>query len=232
MSLLSRSILLAVSLLLAALFIRLGRWQTSRLHERRASNRVAEAARSEGVVDLNAPSPGAIRTNRRVVLQGEYDRSQEIILRGHVLRELPGVHVVTPLRLAGQDSAVLVNRGFVPAADAVHALVENLDEPGMQRVEGIALQIPVSDDSGAVVQSRGGETWRRLDLAALRARLPYPIFDVYVLQQPDTSLPRYPIRLEPQPLDDGPHLSYAIQWFAFAAITVAGSWLLLIRKQR
>jgi cytochrome oxidase assembly protein ShyY1 len=27
----------------------------------------------------------------------------------------------------------------------------------------------------------------------------------------------YPRRLEPQPLDDGPHLSYMLQWFAFAA---------------
>jgi cytochrome oxidase assembly protein ShyY1 len=32
-----------------------------------------------------------------------------------------------------------------------------------------------------------------------------------------------PVRLEPPVIGDGPHLSYAIQWFAFAAIAVGGA---------
>ena len=34
------------------------------------------------------------------------------------------------------------------------------------------------------------------------------------------ALPRFPRRLDPPPFDDGPHLSYAIQWFAFAIIAI------------
>jgi surfeit locus 1 family protein len=53
--------------------------------------------------------------------------------------------------------------------------------------------------------------------------MPYPIADVYIVQSPDPALPQSPRRIEPPALDDGPHLSYAIQWFAFAVIAIVGA---------
>jgi surfeit locus 1 family protein len=229
----SRSLLLIISLLVAAGCIRLGIWQLSRLRERRATNTAAALARGGAVLNLNQPSPaGMDRRNRRVTARGTYDRAYEVVLRGHVHREVPGVHVVTPLRLEGQDSAVLVNRGFLPSPDAMYAVTDSLNEPGPVTVVGLALPVPESADSGAPVMNNGRETWRRLDLAALRKRSPYPLLDVYVLQSPDASLPPAPRRLEPQPLDDGPHLSYAIQWFSFATIAVVGTTVFLARQRR
>jgi cytochrome oxidase assembly protein ShyY1 len=32
------------------------------------------------------------------------------------------------------------------------------------------------------------------------------------------------------PLDEGPHKSYAVQWFSFAAISIVGTVLYLRRK--
>ncbi|HEY7681801.1 MAG TPA: SURF1 family cytochrome oxidase biogenesis protein, partial [Gemmatimonadales bacterium] len=70
----------------------------------------------------------------------------------------------------------------------------------------------------------GQLTWRRIDLAALRTRLPYPIHSYVILQLPDSTLPKLPRRDEAPALDDGPHLSYAVQWFGFAvtALVVGG----------
>lgn len=233
MSLGSRPLLFAFSLLFAGLFARLGFWQLSRLQERREGNRVASEARAGEVIELNQPAgAGPSRANRRVMVRGEYDRSQEVVLRGHLYREAPGVEIVTPLRIEGADSAVLVNRGFVPSPDATVAATDSLNEPGIVRVEGLALAVPASPDSGGRLNNNGHETWRRLDLPALRRRLPYPLLDVYVLQGPDSALPVYPRRMMPPPLDDGPHLSYAIQWFAFATIAVAGGSIFLLRKSR
>lgn len=227
----SRFLLLFLSLLSAGLFVRLGFWQLSRLEHRRAANREAERGRSGAVIDLNAPAgPGVNRANHRVRVTGEYDRRYEIVLRGHVLRELPGVQIVTPLRISGSDSAVLVNRGFFPSPDATFAATDSLDEPGRIELTGLALAVPVSSDSGAPMMGNGKETWRRLDLPALRKRIPWPLLDVYVLQSPDSALPPFPRRLEPPPLDDGPHLSYAIQWFSFATIAVAGGLIFALRK--
>jgi cytochrome oxidase assembly protein ShyY1 len=38
-----------------------------------------------------------------------------------------------------------------------------------------------------------------------------------------------PARVAPPALDDGPHLSYAIQWFSFAAIALVGSYVVVRR---
>jgi surfeit locus 1 family protein len=112
----------------------------------------------------------------------------------------------------------LVNRGFVPAPDAVTVSTDSLRELGKVRVEGIAL--PIRSGRGAPIRHSGETTWAELDLGQLRSRLPYPIGPIYIRQSPDSSLPSFPRRLDPPPLDDGPHLSYAIQWFAFATMAL------------
>lgn len=232
MSLRARYLLFALALVLAAVFVRLGIWQLSRLHQRRSANAGALKGRAASPVDLNQGAPGTAPNlvNRWVVVRGVYDREHEVVLRGHVYQEAPGIEVVTPLRIEGRDDAILVNRGFVPSPDAVTAAIDELNEPGIVTVHGLALPIPASSDSGAPLANDGKVTWRRLDLPALRARSPYPIESVYLLQNPDSALPHRPIRQPAPPLDDGPHLSYAIQWFAFALIAVAGGGILALRQ--
>jgi surfeit locus 1 family protein len=216
-------VLIAGLLLFAAVAVRLGLWQLHRLSERRAANAVAAAARAAPELDL-AVRAGATTAQRRVRATGVYDRAHEQVLRGRTLQEVPGVSLVTPLRAPELgDTAVLVERGFVPAPDAATLRPDSgaFDEPGTHTVHGVALPITAGDDGGQPLEHAGLTTWRRLDLAALRARLPYPILDVYILQAPDSALPRMPRRREPLALDDeGPHQSYAIQWFALATMAV------------
>lgn len=225
-----RYLLLIIALVFAALFVRLGFWQLSRLRERRVANAIALEGRQAPAVQLNTAHATLDLVNRWVVVRGVYDRAHEIVLRGHVYQEAPGVEVVTPLRIEGSDDAILVNRGFVPSPDAVTASIDSLNEPGTVTVRGLALLIPASPDSGGSLAHEGQITWRRLDFPALSARLPYAIRPVYLLQSRDTSLPSPPIRLDPPLLDNGPHLSYAIQWFAFAVIAAGGGVLLSLRR--
>jgi surfeit locus 1 family protein len=60
------------------------------------------------------------------------------------------------------------------------------------------------------------------------------VLPLYVQQLPrsraDSTRP--PARIGPPPLDNGPHLSYAIQWFSFAVIGVVGLGILVFRNQR
>ena len=219
---------MAAMLLAAAGFVRLGIWQLSRLRERRAANLVTIAARAAPPVTI---TPSSTRTDtlreHRVAAEGRYDHAHEIIVRGEVLEGAPGVRIVTPLLLAGGGPAVLVDRGFLPAPDAVSADLQGTEEPGERTVRGIAL--PVGTAPGEPVEHAGRTTWRRLDLDALRRRLPYPILPVYIEQDPDSSLPSFPRRLDPPPVDEGPHLSYAIQWFLFAGLAAAFAVLVVGR---
>jgi surfeit locus 1 family protein len=216
--------------IVAVVCARLGFWQVHRLRERRAANRVALAERSKAPVTLEQnDTAGAAFTGRRVRAVGHYDTTHEIVLRGRVYQGVPGVEIVSPLVLGSGRTAVLVNRGFVPAPDAVTVSTDSLRELGRVRVEGIAFPIP--SGRGAPVRNNSETTWAELDLEQLRSRLPYPISPIYIRQSPDSTLPRFPRRLDPLPLDDGPHLSYAIQWFAFSVMAVVFG-IILGKKKR
>ncbi|PYP33873.1 MAG: hypothetical protein DMD47_00160, partial [Gemmatimonadetes bacterium] len=79
-----------------------------------------------------------------------------------------------------------------------------------------------------------------VDPARLEDSLAYPVLP-FILQQfpqlpsstvlyrPLPPLPPGLMRWPAPALDDGPHLSYAIQWFSFAVIILAGS-VALFRK--
>lgn len=225
-----RRAVMVLMLLAAAGFARLGIWQLDRLHQRREANLVIRAAREAPPVTLtpaDVDSDGL--AEHWVVARGHYDLGGDIVLRGAVLEGAPGVLVVTPLLLADSGPAVLVNRGFLPAPDAVTVDLDGLQEPGEVTVRGIAK--PVPSGGGEPVSHGGRTTWRRLDLAALRAELPYDLLPIYVEQTPDTTLPSFPRRLAPAPIDEGPHLSYAIQWFLFATLA-AGFAVIVVGGSR
>jgi surfeit locus 1 family protein len=207
--------------LLAAGFTRLGFWQVSRLRERRALNRVALAARALPPIALDDPAQArrvaeSAMNNRRVTVTGRYDQAAEIVIRGQSEGGVPGVRIVTPLRPLRGDTAILVQRGYVTSGDARTVELAPLREEGVQRVEGITFALADSGVHGEPLEEDGQLTWRRIDLTALRRRLPYPLHPWVLLQAPDSSLPRLPRRDDPPVLDDGPHLSYAVQWFSFA----------------
>jgi hypothetical protein len=75
-------------------------------------------------------------------------------------------------------------------------------------------------------------TLGRVDIPRIGQQTPYPIAPVYVeLTAPAPPANALPLP-EPLPeLDDGPHLSYAVQWCIFSACAVIG-WVLVVRKSR
>jgi surfeit locus 1 family protein len=231
MTLRSRLLFPGLLVLVALACVRLGIWQLHRLHDRRAANEAALRALAAPPAELEAIAvkPDSALAYRRVRVTGRYDRAHEIVLRDMVFNGTPGVQVVTPLQMAS-GRGVLVKRGFVPAADATSLLPGGLDEPGEVTVSGIALPMESRPDSGTPLMHDGRTTWRRLDLAALRSRMPYPILPVYVLQ---TQAPQHPVtihRVLPPTFDDGPHLSYALQWFGFASIALVMAAIFAFRS--
>jgi len=218
--------LIVVCLVAAAGAITLGVWQLGRLQSRRAANRVALTGRSLPEVVVNSLPRLDSMDQRRATATGRFDYAHTIILRGRSERDAPGVHLVVPLRLTGRDEAVLVHRGFVPADDALRPDTSTIDITAGERVvRGILLPVPDDPAAAAPLGLRGDTTWQRLDRVTIRARLPYPVLDCYLFetdreQRPDKARP-WPILASLPPLDDGPHLSYMVQWFGIAAAALA-----------
>lgn len=203
----------------AVVCIGLGVWQVNRLKQRRADNLIALAARAAPPVNISAaPALDTTLVGRRVRAVGHYDHTNDIVLRGRVYNGSPGVEIVTPLVLEGGQRAVLVNRGFMPTPDAVTVQTDSVREFGTVQVEGIAM--PATSSGGEPLGQSHRLTWARLDLKALATRMPYALAPIYIRQSPDSALPIFPRRLDPPPIDDGPHLSYAIQWFSFATMAI------------
>ena len=220
---------------ISAMCVRLGFWQLSRLEEKRELNRRRLAALEAPVLDLSSAAAfsGAV-VGRRLRLSGVYDSLHHVLLRGRAHQGAPGVEVITPLRLAGRDDAVLVRRGWLPAPDATTARPQDYAERGRVSVVGIAEEARPVLGRVRVVVSRPGEGVTLLSvgqvaLDSLRAQLPYPLVGFTLRQLPDPSLPPLPVRVAPAPLNEGMHLSYAVQWFSFALIILVGAVVLALR---
>ena len=114
-----RTLVFAVlAVLISGVFIRLGFWQLSRRNERLARNAyVGTRLDSAAVPFWTLPRDSARVHYRRVVLTGTPDFAHEFYAVDRSHYGSPGVYVLTPVRVPGQDTAVLVNRGWVYAPD-------------------------------------------------------------------------------------------------------------------
>ena len=199
--------------------------------EQRANRNAAIAAAAElPVLELDSGTVRAILqdparfVNRRVRVRGAYGPAGEVVLRGRSQGGRPGVHLVTPLRIGTGGSTVLVNRGWIPSPDALSVDAAAAAELGVRQVEGVLLAIPSGVEEPLV---RG--TARRLNLQSIRRTSGASVLPLYVQQlKPPASPPME--RIPPPVLDEGPHLSYAVQWFGFALVTLVG-FLIVIRRR-
>ena len=215
--------------------IRLGFWQVSRLGERRAANALVVARLAEPPVPLAALSGDTALRFRRARATGTYDYPNEFVLTSRSRNGSPGVHVITPLRVPGNDSAILVNRGWVYAPDGMKIdLTLYHEDSAATEVDGFVERFAVAQ--GPVSTPSVERAVRRLDRDSIVGRLPYPIASVILVQQKDSgefaAVDRgTPVRVEPPPLDEGSHKAYAIQWFGFALVGIAGTILVLQRDR-
>lgn len=221
----------ALAVVVAGTCISLGIWQLNRLSERRSFNSGLRSRAEMPPVQISeVPTDTGNARYRRVQLIGSYDYDRELIVANRSRQGSPGVNIVTPLRISGRDTAILVNRGWVYAPDGMTTDLSRWREPSP--MTGEAYVDNFSTRKGAPRLPRRGRAYRWLDRATLSRDIPYPIAPYYaVLMAKSGDQPaNVPPRLDVPPLDEGPHRSYAIQWFSFAAISIIGMVLYLRRK--
>jgi surfeit locus 1 family protein len=226
-------------LMIAAVCVRLGFWQLDRLEQRRARNTAVRAAQAQRPLTLDAATFAAASANpqalewRPVEAAGTFHHAGDLLLRGRGREGRPGVHLVSPLVLA-DGRVVMVNRGWLPAADAATASTDAFRTSGPVRITGVLRPMEASADRGLPAAGRadGDSTWRRIDLGVARDRSPGAVLPLYLQRLPAAADGPSPPLAEPLPeLSQGNHLSYAVQWFSFATIAVVGL-VIVVRKRR
>ena len=220
--------LLAIGM--AILCVRLGFWQLDRLEQRRAANDARTAGLAQVPVDVTEALAGG-DGYRPVRAEGTYDPARQLVLYGRPLDGRPGDHVLTPLVLEG-GLRVLVDRGWVPTADDAErtAPPEAAPPDGPVAVTGVLLPSEDVDPFGDQ-EPVGATVVRAVNLPALAAAGVDVATGGYVLLTTQDPAQELPVPAALPPVDEGPHLSYAIQWFTFAAIAVIGG-VVVVRRRR
>ena len=227
-----RSIAFCVlALVAAAVFARLGLWQLARLHEKVRRNASIAAQQLDPAVPLTSlPRDTAGAHYRKATVSGRFDYDHEVVLGARTHQGSPGVDLVTPLRIAGSDTAILVNRGWVYSPDGASVDHARWRERDTSTVTGyIEVYAP---DPGVTKVAREPRLVRRLSRSELAPRISYPLAPYYLVATGDSADGAHPARRELPALDEGPHRSYALQWFSFMAIALAGAGLVIARERR
>jgi cytochrome oxidase assembly protein ShyY1 len=215
---------LALVIVFAVACCALGTWQL---------NRRAEALTEVARIDANydaAPVPvaealpdsAAFDPDERwqvVALSGEYLADDEVVIRNRPFEGSSGFQVVTPFRL-DDGSVFFVDRGWI---------AQNSDgRPGEYEAAPageVEVTARLKANEGSIAgRTASGRELATIDLDELADRVGAPsytgAYGVLVQRGEDADVP--PVAAARPIRDEGPHLSYALQWFVFAILGFIG----------
>jgi surfeit locus 1 family protein len=224
----------ALMLALVALFVALGQWQWGKAQRKAAAQARLDALASAPPIELPAApiADADFFHYRRVRVQGRYRAAGQILLDNQMLEERVGYRVLTPLVIDGGHAEVLVDRGWVPAPADRRELPALAVPSEPISITGTAVQPATRRFSLAAdtAPPGGNARWQVLDLGRY-AREAGVVLQPVVIRL-DGNQPYGYQRIWPRPDERHErHLSYALQWFGFAASTVAiWGWFGLRRK--
>jgi len=215
---------LALAGVFAAVFVRLGVWQLGKHRVRVADNAVIASRLTQPELAWAALQSVDSARLRRTVVTGVPDTAAEFAITGRSRNGSPGVWLITPMRVAGSAEAVLVNRGWVYAPDAATVDLSRWREH-RSTYHGFVQQL------GRGPANVKEHSLRTLDSAGVDSLLTYPFSTLFLITQDSGHVDSIPARLPEPILDRGPFLNYAIQWFFFAAIAVAGAVFVALQSR-
>ncbi|MCZ2402646.1 SURF1 family protein [Paenarthrobacter sp. Z7-10] len=216
-------------LLLAAVFatacVGLGRWQFDRRTE--VVNNINKIKNNYSAAPLDiAQARGQFQTLNPamewtpVSLRGIYDTADQRVVRNRPLNGHPGYEVVVPLKLVSGDT-VIIDRGWLPIGNREGGHPDTVPQPVSGPVTVVARLRPSEPQV-----NRGAPAGQlaSIDLENYAKELGYPIltgaYGELATESPAAAV--NPTGFAMPSIDEGSHLSYAMQWFAFGVLAFVG----------
>jgi surfeit locus 1 family protein len=215
---------LALAVLVAAT-VGLGNWQRHRGAEKEALRAQYELNARQPPIELTADSSNASALRFRPVrARGEFDGARQVLIDNKVHAGRAGYDVVTPLKLAGGNRYVLVDRGWI-AQGAHRSELPRVPPPrGEISVEG-RINLPPARYLELKMEAGASPVRQNLDIDRIAAATGLPLLPFVIEQSSDAgdSL----VRDWPPP-DFGidQHRSYMLQWYSLAGLGIL-LWLAL-----
>ena len=216
------ALLIVFVALLGVAFVSLGNWQLDRLAQRKERNATTIINEQKPVQPYEQVFTHPITDAdqwQRVEARGTFDADHQFVVRYRSNGGADGYEVLTPLRTA--SGAVLVDRGFIPLERGTRIpSVAPAPPTGEVSVVG---HVRRNERGRRAATAPAGNQVRLINSDAIAVTLPYEIESGYIgllTVQPEQQGGFQPIQLPD--LSEGPHFWYAVQWFMFTAIGVAG----------
>lgn len=216
-----------------AVTIALGFWQLGRADTKQAlQSRIDEFAK-QAPLNIDAAELKVDDVLLRLVeVRGRFEPRHTVYIDNRLYKHQPGYHVYMPLRIAGTEKRVLVNRGWIAAGAERNRLpaVKTPEEEIVVRGTAVPASERFIELSGKVAD---GNVWQNMVVERFRQTTRLDVHPIIVQQAElrgasDDGLVRdWP----PVDLKRNTHLAYAVQWFALAA-AIFIYWLVINAHRR
>ena len=218
-------------------FIVLGFWQIDRADQKNVLNSNYTDRQQEAIIVLDKNNVIDEKSSllwRKVEFEGSFINKQNIILDNQIFNQIAGFNIITPFKIRGSDSLVLINRGWHPNLKNRETL-PIINEISDERIlQGHIASFPVS---GIKLGKNNIETlnsqifrFQRLDAAELNYFFSAKIMPYMIYLDPIIDKELYGNFKLPAP-DSQKNYGYAFQWFAFA-ITLLIIFIRLSMKRK
>ncbi len=217
---------LALTIVFAIVCVLLGQWQFARRAEARAEISRIDANYDATAVPLKDALPELTSYDDEsqkwstVSMTGTYLTDYQTLVRNRPLNGNPGFEVLVPLQLT-DGRVFIVDRGWVPTGSAQDAPDEvPAAHSGVVRVDArLKAGEPTLEGRSAI----DGQI-ATIHLPDMAERIGQPTFTgaygLLVSEDPSPAItPKKAVKPE---RDEGPHLSYALQWYVFAIMGFFG----------
>lgn len=216
---------LAVTVAFALACWALGSWQLARRAEAEAAIAKVDDNYDSVPVALDSALPRldsfeASQEWRQVQAKGTYLPEEQLLVRTRPLGGSPGFEVLVPL-LLDDGSVFVVDRGWVPVGEKQDA--PDLVPPvPVGEVTVTARLRPGEPELPGRAAPPGQIATIELNDVVARVGLPGHTGAYGLMVTEDPSPAERPAALPRPARDEGPHLSYAFQWFSFALLGFVG----------
>ncbi|MFQ4148869.1 SURF1 family protein [Arthrobacter sp. LAPM80] len=215
----------ALALVFAVACVALGNWQMNRRNAVVANITKIQQNYAGTIVDYkdvagNFQALDPAKEWTQVRMRGTYQTADQRIVRNRPLNGAPGYEVLVPLKLDNGDT-VIIDRGWLPIGNkrAGHPDVVPQPESGVVTVVARLKPAEPQLDRGAPAGQLAS-----IELKDYAAQLDYPIktgaYGQLATENPAAA--GNPVPFPAPSIDEGSHLSYAMQWIAFGILAFVG----------
>ncbi|ALV44992.1 cytochrome oxidase biogenesis protein Surf1, facilitates heme A insertion [Arthrobacter alpinus] len=215
----------ALALVFAMACVALGNWQMNRRNAVVENIAKIQQNYSGTIVDYNDVAGNfddldLAKEWTQVRMVGSYITDDQRIVRNRPLNGAPGYEVLVPFKLSNGET-VIIDRGWLPIGNKEAGHPDIIPQPESGVVEVVARLKPAEPklDRGAPVGQLAS-----IELNDYAAQLSYPIktgaYGQLATESPAAA--SNPVAFPAPSIDEGSHLSYAMQWIAFGVLAFFG----------